>query len=134
MGNRRIAGFVLAAVLSTTPLAGYAADELSDTQTAAKHVEQGIAHLKANNLDAAISEFEESNEILPDAESSYYLGYAYYLKSRKDNGENRKKSLEYFEQAYEIDPNFSPARYKTVEPTPEPTTPAPPSSEEQPKP
>lgn len=108
---------MLAAILSTTSLVAYAADDLLDTQTAAKHIEQGITHLKANNIDGAISEFAEADAILPDAESSYYLGYAYYLKNKTDKGESRNKSLEYFEQAYEIDPNFSPTRYKPAGPS-----------------
>ncbi len=44
------------------------------------------------------------------------------MKSRKVDGENRKMSLENFEKAYEIDPNFSPTRFKPSEPAPQLTT------------
>ncbi len=118
MGNSRILAGVLMAALSMAALSAYAEEELFDTKTAEKHIEQGIAYLKANNYDAAINEFEESTAVLPDAESFYYLGYAYYMKGRKQDGESRKKSMENFEKAYELDPNFTPTRFKPAEPAP----------------
>ncbi len=104
------------AIMITAP--AFSAEEPFDTATAAKHLEQGVAFLKAKNYDAAISEFEEAAEINPDAEAFYYLGYTYYLKGKKSDGENRKKSRENFEKAYEINPNFTPSRYKPSEPAP----------------
>jgi len=97
-------------------------DGLFDTATASKHLEQGISCLKAKDFDAAIREFDESAAIAPEAEAYYYLGYAYYMKSRKVDGESRKLSLDNFGKAYEIDPNFSPTRFKPSEPAPQLTT------------
>jgi len=116
MEKNRIVVIVLLIALGLAPLTTYAADELFDSKTAADHIEKGIAHLKAKNYDAAITEFEESASISPEAEAYYYLGYAHYMKSRTQDGESRKKSLEYFNNAYEIDPNFTPSRYKPAEP------------------
>lgn len=108
----------LSAVIVVTPLTSLAADDLFDTKAAADHLEKGIAHLKAKRYDAAVAELEESASINPDAEVYYYLGYAYYMKGRTEDGENRKKAMENFEQAYEIDPNFTPTRYKPAETLP----------------
>lgn len=109
---------IITALAITVAAQAFPADEPFDTATAAKHLEQGVAFLKAKNYDAAISEFEEAAEINPDAEAFYYLGYAYYIKGKKSDGENRKKSRENFEKAYEINPNFTPSRFKPAEPVP----------------
>jgi tetratricopeptide (TPR) repeat protein len=101
-------------------LSAHAAEELFDTKAAVQHMEQGIAFLKSGNYDSAVEEFEESAAISPDAEAFYYLGYAYYQKSRKGDADSRSKSRENFEKAYEIDPNFSPTRFKPSEPAPAP--------------
>jgi tetratricopeptide (TPR) repeat protein len=116
MGTHRILKVVLAILLGLAPLAAHAADELFDTKEAAQHIEKGVAHLKAKNFDAAIGEFEESAELNPDAEAYYYLGYAYYLKGRNGDAESRALSRENFEKTYEIDPNFTPTRYKPAQP------------------
>jgi tetratricopeptide (TPR) repeat protein len=115
--NRRLI-IVLSILLGMSPLAGQAEEELFDTRAAAQHVEQGIALLKAKNFDAAIDEFDQAASISPEAEAYYYLGYAYYLKGRAGDGESRKLSRECFEKAYEIDPNFTPTRYKPPQPAP----------------
>jgi tetratricopeptide (TPR) repeat protein len=122
----------------------FAQDELFDTATASKHMERGITCLKAKDFDAAITEFDASAAIAPEAEAYYYLGYAYYMKGKKGEGESRKLSLENFEKAYEIDPNFSPTRFKPSEPAPQlatrpsttaaPVEPQPASPQQQPKP
>jgi tetratricopeptide (TPR) repeat protein len=116
MAINRIAVFTLITMMSLVAAPAIRADEIFDTTAAAKNMERGFSYLKAKNYDAAIKEFEESADISPEAEPYYYLGYAYYLKSRKDNGQSREQSLENFEKAYEIDPNFSPSRYKPSEP------------------
>lgn len=121
MAYNRLSIFILIVMLSTAAAPAFPADELFDTATAAKLMEQGMSYLKAKDFDAAINEFEKSAAINPEAEAYYYLGYAYYLKSRKSDGEGREKSRENFEKAYEIDPNFSPARYKPTEPAPQQT-------------
>ena len=103
-----------AVVLAGVQLA-YAGEELFDTKAAAAHTEKGIAHLKEKKYDAAINELEESVTINPDAEGYYYLGYAYYMKGRKGDAENRKKSVESFDKAYELNPGFTPSRFKPAE-------------------
>jgi outer membrane protein assembly factor BamB len=101
---------ILAFVLMLAPALGQSAEELFDTKAATQHTEKGIAHLKAKNYDAAAKEFEESSAISPDAEAFYYLGYAYYMKGKISNdGESRKKSMENFDKAYELNPNFTPS-------------------------
>ena len=143
MAYNRLLIFILITMLSMTDAPAFPADELFDTVAAAKHLEQGISYLKSKDFDAAINEFEESAGIYPEAEAYFYLGYAYYLKGRKNDGKSRQKSLENFEKAYELDPNFSPTRYKPSEPAPQltsnpsttevPASPLPPVRE-QPKP
>jgi tetratricopeptide (TPR) repeat protein len=122
MAYNRSLIYVLTAMLSMAAAPAFPAEEVFDTATASRHLEQGISHLKAKDFDAAITEFDESAAISPEAEAYYYLGYAYYMKSRKSDGEDRKKALENFDRAYEIDPNFSPTRFKPSEPAPQQTT------------
>jgi tetratricopeptide (TPR) repeat protein len=119
MAYNRSMVFVLTVLLCMAAASSFAMEELFDTATASKHMEQGVSHLKAKDYDAAINAFDESAEVAPEAEAFYYLGYAYYMKGRKAGGESRKLSLENFEKAYEIDPHFSPTRYRIPEPTPE---------------
>ncbi len=106
-------------LVSAVVLAGiqfaYAEEELFDTKAAAAHVEKGITHLKEKTYDAAIKELEEAVTINPDAEAYYYLGYAYYEKGRKGDAESRKKLVECFDKAYELDPGFTPSRFKPAE-------------------
>jgi tetratricopeptide (TPR) repeat protein len=109
---------LVTAIIAEMQIVSYAADELFDAKTAAEHMAKGIAHLNAKQYDAAIDELSESATIYPEAESFYYLGYAYYMKGRKGDGESRKNAMENFEQAYELDPNFTPTRYKLAEPLP----------------
>src|SRR3990170_5193251 len=114
--NRLTALCVLAFVLILAPALGRSAEELFDTKAATQHTEKGIAHLKAKNYDAAIKEFEESSAIYPDAEAFYYMGYAYYMKGKINNdSESRKRSAENFDKAYELNPNFTPSRFKPEE-------------------
>ena len=122
MAYNRSLIYVLTAMLSMAAAPAFPAEEVSDTATASRHLEQGISHLKAKDFDAAITEFDESASISPEAEAYYYLGYAYYMKSKKSDGENRQRALENFDRAYEIDPNFSPTRFKPSEPAPQQTT------------
>jgi tetratricopeptide (TPR) repeat protein len=129
---------VSAAVIAGLQLAG-AEEGLFDTKAAAEHIDKGIAHLKEKKYDAAVAELEEAVSINPDAEAYYYLGYAYYMKGRKGDAESRKKSIECFDKAYELNPGFSPGRFKPAEageitqkpkPSegPQPSAPAPPSA------
>ena len=110
---------VSAVIIAGVQLAG-AEEDLFDTKAATAHVEKGIAHLKDKKYDAAVSELEEAVAINPDAEAYYYLGYAYYMKGKKGDAESRKKSIESFDKVYELDPGFTPSKFKPVE-TPEPS-------------
>jgi tetratricopeptide (TPR) repeat protein len=126
MAYNRSLIYVLTAMLSMAAAPAFPAEEVFDTATASKHLEQGISHLKAKDFDAAITEFDESASISPEAEAYYYLGYAYYMKGRTGDGGSRQKALENFDAAYELDPDFSPTRLKPSEPAPQQTaTPAP---------
>jgi len=109
---------LVTAIITEMQIVSYAADELFDAKTAAEHMAKGIAHLKAKQYDAAIDELSESASVYPEAEAFYYLGYAYYMKGRKGDGESRQNAMENFEQAYELDPNFTPTRYMPAEPLP----------------
>ena len=118
MQKQSVLVVVLTVVLSVVAVSGFAAEGLFDAKAAGAHIEQGISLLGSANLDGAIAEFEKSAEIAPEAEAYYYLGYTYYLKGRESDGENREKSREYFEKAYDLDPNFSPTRFRPAEATP----------------
>ena len=118
MRKSLIMALLITAIITGKQVASYAADELFDAKTAAEHTAKGIAHLKAKQYDAAIDELEKSASVYPEAEAFYYLGYAYYMKGRKGDGESRKNAMENFEQAYELDPNFTPTRLMPSEPLP----------------
>jgi tetratricopeptide (TPR) repeat protein len=118
MEKKLVLAAVLTAALCIIPLSGRAEEELFDTKAAAKHTEQGIVYLKAKNLNAAIKEFEESAAMNPEAEAFYYLGYAYYLKGRGGDANSRVQARENFDKAYELEPNFSPTRFKPAGPPP----------------
>ncbi len=116
INNKLTALCVLATMLVLAPALSHTAEELFDTKAATQHTEKGIAHLKAKNYDAAAKEFEESSAISPDAEAFYYLGYAYYMKGKISNdSESRKKAMENFDKAYELNPNFTPTRFRPEE-------------------
>ncbi|MDH4162884.1 MAG: tetratricopeptide repeat protein [Nitrospirota bacterium] len=90
-----------------------AEEELFDTKAAAAYREQGVNLLKQKNYDAAIDALEDAVASAPDAESYYLLGYAYYIKGKKTgDAESRMKAVENFNQAYQINPNFSPNKFK----------------------
>jgi tetratricopeptide (TPR) repeat protein len=105
--------FVAVMMLSILPGPGHASDELFDTAGAAELVNNGVADLMAGRYDAAIEALEEAVGIDPKAPAFYYLGYAYYMKSKKGNEEYRTKAMENFDKAYELDPGFTPQKIKT---------------------
>ena len=115
MSKNGLVALIITALVTTFAMPVFSAEELFDTATATKHIEEGITQLKAKKYDAAVKEFEESAAINPDAEAYYYLGYAYYLKGRSGDAESRSKSREYFDKAYEIEPHFSPFRFKPAD-------------------
>lgn len=110
--------FSLAVIIFSAQTTALAEDELFDTSSAAVHLEKGIAHLKAKQLDSAVNELEEAVSIYPDAETFYYLGYAYYMKGRAGDSESRKNSMENFDKAFELNPNFTPTKFKPENPAP----------------
>ncbi len=116
MGKFKPVIFVAIMMLCILPRPGYAADELFDTAAATELTNQGFADLMADRYDAAIEALEESVGIDPQAPAFYYLGYAYYMKSKKGDGEDRTKAMENFDKAYELDPSFTPIKIKTDEP------------------
>lgn len=124
MGKNKPVIFVAVMMLFILPGLGNAADELFDTEAATVLVDKGVADLKAGRYDAAIEAFEESVGINPEAPAFYYLGYAYYMKGKKSNGENRLKAMDNFDKAYELDPNFTPMNISTDEPAAEAPAPA----------
>ena len=104
---------IVAGLLVTTNLVFAAEEELFDTKAASLYVEQGLDHIRTKHLGDAVKALEEAVAIAPDAEAYYYLGYAYYLKGRTTgDNESRKKSIENFEKAYDLDPSFTPAKLK----------------------
>jgi len=117
-----IAGILMIMTVIAFAPAGWATDEepLFDTKAAAADLEKGLGLVKAKKYDEAIQLFEEAAATNPDveAEAYYYTGYVYYLKSRSGDEDSRQKSVEYFDRAYEIDPNFSPNKFKPTEPMP----------------
>jgi tetratricopeptide (TPR) repeat protein len=112
-----LGGVIIAALaFACLPATAVAEEELFDTKAAAAHIEKGIHLLKAKKTDAAIQEFEEAVAAAPEAEAYYLLGYAYYLKSKTGDDDARQKSIENFDMAYQINPNFSPNKFKPAEP------------------
>lgn len=120
---RRLILYLAVLLMTAIPVLTEAAEELFDTKAAAELLEKGISHLRTKNLDAAVEALEESVTISPEAETYYYLGYAYYMKGRTGDSDSRKKSIESFEKAYELDPNFTPSRFKPSEVAPQPEQP-----------
>ena len=118
MKKRLAALSIVMILLCIVPAFSQAAEDLFDTGAAAALVEQGVKDLKSGRYDAAIDALEESVGINPDAQAFYYLGYAYYMKSKKENGESRAKSRESFDKAYALDPNFTPGKMKLGEGAP----------------
>jgi tetratricopeptide (TPR) repeat protein len=132
MGRGIFRILVLAGTLIVSASAALAAEELFDTKAAAQHKEKGVALLQQKNYRAAVKEFEEASTIEPDAEAFYYLGYAYYMDAKTtDNEQSRKLSMENFQKAYDIDPNYTPTKLGAVEtPPPASKKPAPQKTEE----
>ena len=103
---------VIVMLFAVPALAPAAEEELFDTKAAAANIEKGMKHLKAKKYDAAIEALEEAVAAAPNAEAHYWLGYAYYMKGRKGDEDARQRSIENFEQAYQINPNYTPSKLK----------------------
>jgi tetratricopeptide (TPR) repeat protein len=113
---------ILMLLFIAAPAVSAAEEPLFDTKAAHAGLEKGLTLVKAKKYDAAIAVFEEAAATSPDveAEALYYAGYASYLKGRAGDEDARQKSVEYFDRAYEINPNFSPNKFKPTEPLPGP--------------
>jgi len=116
MGKFKPIIFVAIMMLCILPGSGHAEDELFDTAGAAELTNKGVNDLMLGHYDAAIEALEESVGIDPQAPAFYYLGYAYYMKGKKTDGENRTKAMENFDKAYALDPSFTPIKIKPSEP------------------
>jgi tetratricopeptide (TPR) repeat protein len=105
-----------------SPALSAAEEELFDTKAAAAGIEKGLSLIKQKKYDAAVEAFDNAAATAPDieAEALYYAGYACYLKSRSGDEDARQRSVEYFDRVYEINPNFSPNKFKPAEPLPGP--------------
>jgi len=115
---------VVTLLLAVLPALNAAAAEepLFDTEAAKAGLEKGLALVKQKKYDAAVEVFEEAAATSPEveAEALYYAGYACYLKGRAGDEDARQRSVEFFDRAYEINPNFSPNKFKPTEPLPSP--------------
>lgn len=111
---------VLTLLFVAAPAVNAAEEELFDTKAAAAGIEEGISLIKKKQYDAAVEKFEDAAAMSPDieAEALYYAGYASYLKGRAGDEDARQRSVEFFERAYEINPNFSPNKFKPTESMP----------------
>ena len=110
---RNALAVIFAALLAVGSIVALSAaeEELFDVKAAAEHMEKGIKLTAARNYDAAIEELEEAVSTAPSAEAYYRLGYAYYMKGKTGDEDSRQRAIENFEQAYDMDPNFSPNVY-----------------------
>jgi tetratricopeptide (TPR) repeat protein len=121
---RRTISLVLMVALigAVVPVVGAAEEELFDTKAATVSLEKGLALVKVKKYDAAVEVFEDAAATSPDieAEALYYAGYACYMKSKSGDEDARQRSMEFFDRAYEINPNFSPNKFKPTEPLPGP--------------
>ncbi len=106
---------VLLVFMTAAPVMA-AEDDVFDTKTSTEQREKGRQFLNTKKYDAAIEALEASVDAAPDAEAYYLLGYAYYEKGKAGDADAREKSKENFEEAYSLNPNISPNKYKPGEP------------------
>ncbi len=85
---------------------GVAASDVDKMNQAKAHFDKAIEHTRAQDLDAAIQEYNESLNINPhSAEANSNLGFAYLDKWNFD------RAIEYQAKALSINPNFANAYY-----------------------
>jgi tetratricopeptide (TPR) repeat protein len=105
-------------VLCASPVLAQDQD-LFDTKTAVAQREKGRELLHAKKYDDAIAALEDSVDVSPDDADAYYLlGYAYYMKGKSGDKESMEKARENFDQAYLLNPNFSPNKQLPTETIP----------------
>jgi tetratricopeptide (TPR) repeat protein len=114
---RNVLAVIFVALLAAGSMATLSAaeEELFDVKAAAEHLANGIKLIAAKNYDGAIEELEDAVSAAPSAEAYYRLGYAYYMKGKAGDEGSRQRAMECFEQAYDLDPNFSPNVYGAPE-------------------
>lgn len=96
-----------------------AADELFDTKAAGMYFQQGLKLYFMQQYEGAIKEFDEAIKIDPEnAKAYYFIGYSYYKLK------NMPKAMETFEQAYDLDQQYSPIPQTTPPASPEPQLPS----------
>src|SRR5574340_666313 len=115
-----ISGVLLVLLMMVSSPVLAADEELFDTKAAIELREKGRQLLNTRKYDAAIEALEEAVDTAPDAEAYYLLGYAYYMKGKAGDEESKEKAKENFEEAYTLNPNFSPSKFKPGEPVPMP--------------
>ncbi len=115
-----ISGVLLVLLVMVSSPVMAADEELFDTKAAIELREKGKQLLNTRKYDAAIETLEEAVDTAPDAEAYYLLGYAYSMKGKAGDEESREKAKEYFEEAYQLNPSFSPSKFKPGEPVPAP--------------
>ena len=82
-------------------------EPLFDNGEATLHFQKAVKLYQKKGYAGAIAELEQAIEINPDYKEAYYLlGYAYYKVGKMD------RSRESFNQAYELDPKYSPLPLK----------------------
>lgn len=108
---------VLTLLSVAAPFAPAAEEELFDTKGAAAALEKGLKLIRQKNYDAAVEALEDAAATSPEieAEALYYAGYACYLKGRAGDEDARQRSVEFFDRAYEINPNFSPNKVRPAD-------------------
>jgi type IV pilus biogenesis/stability protein PilW len=78
---------------------------VKDAQKASAHYQLGVSYLNDNNIQPAFVEFQKAIELNPlDKESHHALGVIYLMKL-----EDYPKAIKHFQQALNIDKNFSEA-------------------------
>jgi tetratricopeptide (TPR) repeat protein len=113
------AALLVLLVMAAAPVMA-AEEDVFDTKTAIEQREKGRQFLNTKKYDAAIEALEAAVDAAPDAEAYYLLGYAYYEKGKTGDEESLEKAKENFEEAYSLDPNISPNKFKPGQPVPAP--------------
>jgi tetratricopeptide (TPR) repeat protein len=78
-------------------------EPLFDNQEALQLYQEGVKWYQKKNYAKAIEALDRAVEVNPEYKEAYYLlGYAYYKSGKME------QSREAFNQAYELDANYSP--------------------------
>lgn len=76
------------------------------------YFEKGVQAYLKKDFKAAAGYLKEAVALKPDPSAYYLLGYSTYILSKKASGEKKRllgsEAADYFNEAYLIDPGFSP--------------------------